>query len=134
MKTAIAKTLTAATIATFVSIGSAFAGGSFSINIAPTDADQATAMRAGLAMYSVFNGIKQGGGIKQNGFGNMAGVLQNGLGNNAVVHQQGNGHNGTIQQNGNNNSYGLFQFGQGTDAHIAQNGNGQTGATFQFGW
>lgn len=111
----------------------AAAGGSVSISVAPTNARQEQAMRAGLGIYALYNGIKNGG-IRQKGFNNSAGLLQNGSGNLGVVHQRGNGHNGTLQQNGNGNSHGLFQFGSNTNGHIAQTGNGGTGATFQFGW
>ena len=122
-----------------VTIGSAaltapaFADGSLSISYAPTDPDEAQALGTGLALYSLFNGLKNGS-ITQNGIGNAAGVAQNGSGNNGVIYQEGNGHNGTIEQNGNNNSCGLFQFGENTDGHCVQNGNGQSAATVQFGW
>lgn len=130
----LAKTLAAGTLASLISVAPAFAGGSLSITLLPTNQEQDNVMRAGLAMYSIVNGIQKGGGIKQKGFGNAAGVLQNGFGNHAVVHQEGNGHNGSVRQNGHNNAHGLFQFGQGTDGHVVQNGNGRTGTTFQFGW
>lgn len=128
-KTAIAAIITAA-------IGFAApaqAGGQFSINFAPTTADQAQAVNLGLGMYALFQGIEGGGGITQNGINNMAGVLQNGGGNFGVIHQEGNDHNGTLEQNGGGNSYGLFQFGKGTNAHVNQHG-GQTGLGFVFGW
>lgn len=112
---------------------SAFAGGSVSVSLQPTTAEQEQAMRMGLGFYALANGFKNGG-IKQNGFGNAAGLLQNGSSNLGVVHQEGDGHVGTLQQNGNGNAYGLFQFGKNTEGHVAQNGDGGTGATFQFGW
>ena len=132
------KTLVTALAAAMIGTGSlaaapAFAGGQLSISIVPASADQEQAMRMGLGMYALVNGIKNGG-IKQNGFGNMAGLVQNGSGNLGVVHQEGDGHVGTLEQNGNNNACGLFQFGKTTDGHIQQNGNGGTCATFQFGW
>jgi minor curlin subunit len=128
--TTIRQTLTASLVA--LTIGTA-GGGSVSISIAPGNAKQEQAMRAGLGLYGLYNGIKNGG-IKQRGAGNMAGLLQNGRGNFGVVHQEGRGHNGTLQQNGNGNNYGLFQFGKNTNGHVSQYGNGGTGATFQFGW
>ena len=132
------KTLTAgflaATIATASFVTPAAAGGSFSISIAPQNADEANAMRAGMQIYSLFNGIKNGGGIKQNGYNNSAGLGQYGGGNTGIVHQEGSGHSGTVQQHGNDNAYGLFQFGKNTSADVSQYGHGQTGATFQFGW
>ena len=132
IKTA-AASLVAMTIATSVLTVPAAAGGSVSISLAPGSAKDAQALRTGLQVYSLYNGIKNGG-IKQRGSGNIAGLLQNGGGNLGIVHQEGNGHNGTVQQNGNGNAYGLFQFGKNTNGHAVQNGNGQTGATFQFGW
>ncbi len=135
--TTIRQTLTASlvalTLGTAATTAPAAAGGSVSISIAPGNAQQERAMRAGLGLYGLYNGIKSGS-IKQRGSGNMAGLLQNGRGNFGVVHQEGRGHNGTLQQNGNGNSYGLFQFGRNTNGHVSQYGNGGTGATFQFGW
>lgn len=108
--------------------------GSLAISIAPQDAEQEQAMRAGLLIFGLVKGAQSGGLISQNGSGNSAGVGQNGSGNYGIVHQEGNGHNGSVQQTGNNNAHGLFQFGENTDGHVVQNGNGGTGATFVFGW
>jgi hypothetical protein len=125
--------LVAGMLASTATIAPAQAGGSISITVAPKNADEEKLMKAGLAIYAISQGIKNGS-IKQNGSGNMAGLLQNGHGNLGVVHQEGSGHNGTLQQNGNHNSYGLFQFGKNTNGHVVQNGNGGAGTTFQFGW
>ena len=125
--------LVALTIGTAGLTVPATAGGSVSFSIAPGNTQDAQALRAGLQMYSLYNGIKNGG-IKQRGSGNIAGLLQNGGGNLGIIHQEGSGHNGTVQQNGSGNSYGLFQFGRNTSGHAVQNGNGRTGATIQFGW
>ncbi|MEX0956882.1 MAG: curlin [Rhizobiaceae bacterium] len=130
------KTLTAALAAMMISTASLTVpamAGQVSINLTPADADQEKAMRVGLGMYALFNGIKNGG-ITQNGTGNSAGLAQNGSGNLGVVHQEGEGHNGTLQQNGNNNACGLFQFGKNTNGHVEQNGDGGTCATVQIGW
>jgi hypothetical protein len=123
-------TVTAATLAT----APALAGGSISVDIKPTNQEQADAMRAGLQIYSIVKGVEDGSLIEQLGNGNSAGLAQIGSGNVGVIHQEGNGHNGTIQQNGNGNSHGLFQFGENTDGHVVQNGDGQSGLTFQFGF
>lgn len=112
----------------------AHAGGQVAFTVSPTSAQEAQAMRTGLAIYSIVNGFSSGSGIKQVGFGNAAGLAQNGGGNVGVVHQQGSGHNGTLTQNGNGNAHGLFQFGNNSNGHVVQNGNGDTGATFVFGW
>ena len=124
----------AAALGTAAFAAPAHAGGQVAFTVTPTNADEAQAMRAGLALYSIVNGFSGGSGIRQAGFGNAAGLAQNGGGNLGVVHQQGSGHNGTLNQNGNGNAHGLFQFGRNTNGHVAQNGNGQTGATFVFGF
>ena len=127
-------TLLAATIGTAALTGQAAAGGSFSFTLAPNNADEAQAIQAGLAIYSIVNALENGASIAQLGSNNLAGIGQNGSGNLGIVHQEGDGHSGTLQQNGNSNSYGIFQFGEGTHNDVVQNGNGQTGATFSFGW
>ena len=130
------KTLTAALAAAMIGTASLTVpatAGQISINLTPADAEQEKAMRMGLGMYALFNGIKNGG-ITQHGTGNAAGLMQNGSGNLGVVHQEGEGHVGTLEQNGNGNACGLFQFGKNTEGHVQQNGNGGTCASFQFGW
>lgn len=129
----LAAVLIAASLGTAAIATPAAAGGSLSISLAPASQDQADALRAGLTIYALANGIKNGS-IKQFGSGNSAGLAQNGSGNLGIIHQEGDGHNGTIQQNGDCNAYGLFQFGKNTDGHAVQNGDCQTGATVQFGW
>lgn len=124
--------LVAATLGTAAMTIPASAGGQFSVTVLPGNAKQEQAMRAGLGIYALVQGIRSGS-IKQHGTNNSAGLKQNGKGNLGIVHQEGNGHNGTLQQNGNGNSFGLFQFGRNTNGHATQAG-GQTGATFQFGW
>jgi hypothetical protein len=130
-------TLIAAALATSLGTAAltvpASAGGSLSITVLPGNAKDQQAMRLGLGLYAIAQGIK-GGSIRQKGNGNAAGLAQNGKGNLGIVHQDGNGHNGSLQQNGHGNAYGLFQFGKNTNGHVAQNGHGNTGATFQFGW
>lgn len=130
---ALKSTLVAAVLATATFAAPAQAGGVLSVSLAPRNADEDRAMRAGLAIYAIANGIRNGG-IRQSGTGNSAGLAQNGSGNLGVVHQNGNGHNGTLSQTGNHNAHGLFQFGRNTSGHVAASGNGGTGATFQFGW
>ncbi len=134
LRARITQIIAAAAIATASFSAPAIAGGSISFTIAPKNQDEAQAMRAGLAIYSLIKAVKGNGAINQHGFNNVAGIAQNGGGNFGVVHQEGDDHNGTLQQNGNHNSYGLFQFGKGTNGRVAQNGHGNIGATFQFGW
>ena len=134
VKTIVA-TLIVATLASTSFVAPAIAGGSFSLSIAAANnSEEAEALRAGMALYSIFNAVQGGAIVSQNGFNNMAGIGQNGWGNQGIVHQEGNGHVGTIQRNGNNNAYGLFQFGEDTNVQANQFGNGNTGATFVFGW
>ena len=112
----LAAAFVAASLGTAAIATPAAAGGQVSLSFAPTSQEEADALRAGLTIYAIANGIK------------------NGSGNLGIIHQEGNGHNGTLQQNGNCNAYGLFQFGQNTDGHVMQNGDCETGATVQFGW
>jgi len=108
------------------------AAGQLSVNIAPSNAQDAQMLRLGLALYALHADIRTNGHVTQNGVGNAAGIAQ-GSTDRAIIHQEGSGHTGTIEQTGGNNSYGLFQFGQNTDAQITQTG-GQAGLTLQFGW
>ena len=113
----IRKTLTAAALAiTTLAAPAAFAGGSVSFEVNPTNADEANAIRLGLAIYQIANGADPAH-VYQNGNGNAAGIGQSGGGNTGVVHQEGNGHHGTLAQNG-CDSYGIFQFGEGTNANV----------------
>ena len=107
--------------------------GQVSINIAPSNADEAHALRIGLALFALHQDIETNGHVTQHGANNAAGIYQGGPNNRAILHQEGSGHNGSISQTGGNNSYGLFQFGQNTSGHVRQTG-GQTGLTLQFGW
>lgn len=107
--------------------------GQISVNIAPSNAQDAQALRFGLALFALSQDIDANGHVTQHGVNNAAGIYQGGPNNHAIVHQEGSGHNGTITQTGGNNSYGLFQFGQNTSGHVNQTG-GQTGLTLQFGW
>ena len=129
----LAAAFVAASLGTAAIATPAAAGGQVSLSFAPTSQEEADALRAGLTIYAIANGIKNGS-IKQFGSGNSAGLAQNGSGNLGIVHQEGHGHDGTLQQNGNGNAYGLFQFGRNTSGNVVQNGDGNAGATFQFGW
>ncbi|MCF6320946.1 MAG: curlin [Rhizobiaceae bacterium] len=132
-------TIVAATIASTALITPASAihpkgGGSISLNIVPTNPDDARALRTAFGIYSLINALENGSSIKQKGTNNRAGLRQNGGRNNGLIYQEGVGHSGQLRQNGYNNSYGIFQFGKNTRANVIQNGRGQTGATFMFGW
>lgn len=134
LRTAPRAIVVAAALGTAALAAPAQAGGSIAFTVTPTSAQEAQAMRAGLAIYSIANQINSGAGIRQIGIGNAAGIAQNGGGNVGIVHQQGSGHTGTLTQNGNGNAHGLFQFGNNSTGHVVQNGNGNTGATFVFGF
>jgi len=130
----LATTLGLGALAAPVATAPAEAGGQVSFTFNAQDQKQANAMKAGLGLYALANGLKSGGNIVQNGFGNMGGLNQTGSGNFGVVHQDGNGHTGTLTQNGNGNAHGLFQFGENTNSAVNQTGNGQAGATVVIGW
>lgn len=127
----------AATLATATALApisaEAGSGGQISITIAPQNADEARAMRLGLALFALGQDIDANGHVTQRGVNNAAGIAQGGRNNRAVIHQDGCNNRGTIRQRNGNNAAGLFQFGCNTNGHINQRG-GQTGITLQFGW
>jgi len=112
----------------------AMAGGTISFGFDATNADDANAIRTGLAIYSIFNDVKTNGHVTQNGINNAAALGQHGSGNTGLIHQEGNNHNASLNQNGNNNSYGIFQFGNGANGNVNQTGNGAAGLLFQIGF
>ena len=120
------------TLALFTAVP-ALAGGSISIEINPSNADEANAIRAGLGIYALAKALEGDANILQNGNGNAAGIGQNGGGNFGVIQQEGNGHEAVLAQNGGGNAYGIFQFGEGTSGQVSQSG-GDTGLLFQFGF
>ncbi len=126
--------LVVASLASVAFVAPAAAGATFSLTFLPGNTEDAEAMRAGLQIFSLLNGLKNGANVRQHGFNNQAGINQFGYANNGLIYQEGNGHSANLQQNGNNNSYGIFQFGENTNANVVQNGYGQTGATFIFGF
>lgn len=137
MKTLVLATAFAATFASAIALpmapAVAGAGGQVSINVAPSNAREARALRLGLALYALHQDIDSNGHVTQRGANNAAGIYQGGSNSRAIIHQDGQGHSGSITQTGGNNSYGLFQFGQNTSGHVQQTG-GQSGLTLLFGW
>lgn len=109
------------------------AAGQVSLSLVPADRQGAGTVGAGLRLYSLYKGLKDGS-IRQQGRGNNAGLAQRGQGNLGLVQQRGDGHSGTLEQNGDGNAYGLFQFGRGGRDAVVQSGNGSSGATFTYGW
>jgi len=109
------------------------ASGALSVNLAPSNAREAQALRLGLALYAIRQDVRANGQVTQHGVNNAAGLYQGGPNNRGIIHQEGRGHTGTLHQTGGNNAYGLFQFGQNTNAQVIQTG-GQTGLTIQYGW
>jgi hypothetical protein len=130
----VAAGLTALTIGSVTLTAPAAADGSISFTYVPTNPQDAQNLQTGLALYSIFNGIRHGASIRQYGVNNLAGMGQYGYGNLGIVHQEGSGHFATLNQYGSDNAYGIFQFGKNTSANVGQYGYGQAGATFQFGW
>lgn len=112
----------------------ALAGGYFSWQYNAKNAEEARAIRAGLAMYSVAKAIESGADIHQIGRDNMAGIGQFGQGNVGIIDQHGNNHTASLTQNGNNNAYGIFQHGAGAISHVVQTGDYGVGITVQYGW
>ena len=132
MKTPALAALLAALLAT-APMAPVLAGSSIAVTIAPSNPDEAQALRVGLALFALHQDIRSNGHVTQHGANNAAGIYQGGPNNQAIVHQEGQGHHGTISQTGANNAYGLFQFGQNTSADVVQTG-GQAGLTLLFGW
>lgn len=129
------RTLTALTLVISTAIAApAVAGGVLSFVVNPTNADEANAIRTGLAFYNIVNDIKSNGHITQHGVNNLAALGQHGSGNVGVIHQEGNNHDASLRQNGNNNAYGIFQVGSGASGHVSQHGNGRTGLLVQIGF
>jgi hypothetical protein len=110
-------------------------GGTLSIELTPGSEDERRAMRAGLAIYAIAQGIRSSGHVHQNGHGNGAALRQlAGGGSVGLIHQDGNGHSASLDQQGTGQSYGIFQFGNGANGHVTQTGHGDTGVLIQFGW
>ena len=132
--TTISAALLAATIGvTSLPMAAPAEAGQITVRIKPKGKD-ARALRTGLAIFGVIQGLKNRARIQQNGNNNSAGVAQNGSGNGALLVQNGSGQTGTITQNGNGNACGLFQFGKNTTGSCNQNGNGQLDLILQGGW
>lgn len=129
-RTAIALSLALATAIATPSL----AGGTVSFAFDARNAQDARAIRTGLAMYSVLNDVKSNGHITQNGLNNLARLGQRGRGNVGVIHQEGANHDASLTQTGNRNSYGIFQLGDGASGHVEQTGNGRAGLLFQIGF
>lgn len=131
------KTFTAAALVAVTAFSAvpAVAGGQLSFTVNPGNQQEADAIRAGLAIYQIVQGVESGAYVNQNGSLNGAAIAQvaNG-GSNGVIHQEGNGHNAILDQQGHGQSHGIFQFGNGANANVTQVANGETGLTFQFGW
>lgn len=130
-----ARTLAAAALAGALLAPAAHAGGSgqLAINIAPRTAQEAQALRLGLALFALHQDIEANGHVTQRGVHNAAGIYQGGPNNRAIIHQEGCNHTGTVTQRNGNNAAGLFQFGCNTNAHMTQRGN-ETGVTVVVGW
>ena len=133
----IRKTLTTAAVVA-LSVGAALpaaAGGSFGFTLNASNGQEANAIRAGLALYQIHQGVESGAFVHQDGSLNGAAIRQvAGGGSVGVIHQDGNGHTATLDQQGHGQAHGIFQFGNGANANVVQTNNGQAGLTFQFGF
>jgi minor curlin subunit len=123
----------AVTTAFTVPAAPAAAGGTITWGYTAKNESEARRMRAGLAIYSLFNDVRSNGHITQNGVNNAAGIAQGGRNNRAIIHQEGRDHSGSIAQRGDNNACGLFQYGRGATGHVRQSG-GQTCIVIQRGF
>ena len=110
------------------------AGGMVSLQLNPRNADEARALRLGLAAFAVHQDIRSNGHVTQRGIDNAAGIAQRGRGHQAIIHQDGCNHDASIDQRGRNHAHGVFQFGCNTSTHVRQRGQSQTGVTIQYGW
>ena len=129
------RTLIALTLAASAALSApAMAGGTFSFAVDAQNADEANAIRTGLAFYQIVRDVKTNGHVTQKGMNNIAALGQHGHGNTGVIHQEGNNHDASLNQTGNGNSYGVFQVGNGASGHVNQTGNGAAGLLFQIGF
>lgn len=100
---------------------------------APRTARQADALRTGLALYSLREGLRNGGTVRQWGRDNLAALSQSGTGNWGGVVQRGRGHSATLEQSGTGNAHAILQAGRGAEAAVSQRG-GEIGLTLQLGY
>ena len=113
----------------------AAAEGHLSLTVSAGNADESRAIRAGLAIYRIAQGVESGAFVHQDGALNGAAIAQvAGGGSTGVIHQEGDGHAARLDQQGHGQAHGIFQFGDGADANVTQTQTGQTGLTFQFGF
>ena len=112
----------------------AAANGTLSFTLNAGNQQEADAIRAGLTLYQIVQGVDSGAFVHQDGSVNGAAIAQvAGGGSVGVIHQDGNGHGATLDQQGHGQAHGIFQFGNGANADVVQTANGQAGLTFQFG-
>jgi hypothetical protein len=133
MRKSIIAAMLGAMLALPVAASPAAAGGGFSIQLSPTG-ETADLVRMGLGVYSMIEGRKNNGKIRQDGRGNGAAIAQGGRGNYGFIDQDGDGHSAVLDQRGRGNAFGVIQSGKRTNAHVVQRGNGGVGLLFQHGW
>ena len=105
-----------------------------SLQLSPRNAQEADALRVGLALYAIHRNVRSEAGIDQIGQGNVAGIVQLGQGNLGLIRQRGRDHNATLGQTGTGQAFAIFQNGRGTRADVAQTGPASAGILFQYGW
>lgn len=119
-RTTLATAALAATLATAIVPATARADGQLVLDYTAQNADEATAIGLGLALYQIGNGA------------DPAQVI--GRCSNGVIHQDGNGHTGSLTQTGACQNYGLVQLGNGSTRHVVQNNDGEAGIGIVFGF
>ena len=109
--------------------------GGITVMVRP-DGETADYIQQGLAIYSIFQGLKEKNHarVNQKGKGNAAALSQNGGGNYGLIVQNGKGHTATVAQKGYGNALGVFQYGRNTSLDYTQFGRGDVGFIFQGGW
>ena len=105
-----------------------------SLQLSPRNAQEADALRLGLALYAIHREFRSEAVIDQIGQGNAAGIVQLGQGNLGLIRQRGRDHTATLGQTGTGQAFAIFQNGRGTRADVVQTGPASAGILFQYGW
>ena len=74
----------------------------------PRSPREAQALRAGLALHSLRDGLRSGGTVLQWGRNNRAALSQSGTGQFGAILQRGNGHSARLDQSGDGNAHAIL--------------------------
>ncbi len=99
----------------------------------PRTEAQTDALRAGLALHALREGVRNGATVRQRGRDNLAALRQSGSGNRAGIYQRGAGHSAILDQTGAGNAHVILQAGRNAEAQVSQRG-GEFGVTVQLGY